>query len=414
MEEVETEHRGFVVAVVIFWFLAAGFSATAFVFHQTCEGSRIRAERMNAERGRVVDETVSLERKVETLRTSLDSDAQTDKAALDSVRAAVGQAPHVDGALVAADLRISDLGGHVEAHTATKTALEERLAAVQKERQTADDTFSAKIKQIEARITELTNQIEARVGQLSGQLAALTSKIDACDAHVKSTRDAALEDRVKYETSLKILLPKRRELKDQLRVTLQFRPRIVGRVLVADLRLDFAFVNLGREHGVWEGLRFSVYPPDVVFRPNLKPKATLEINRVEDRRSQARIIKQTLGDPVVSGDLLVNIAFEAEGPKPTFALVRFLDVDGDNVDDRVDIIKLIRRQGGEVLRAAPEDVTVDTDFILMGADWDVTDPKQQSLETDRDTPIVDKAQRRSVTQLDVETFLNYIGFPKWR
>jgi len=415
MDELETGRSGFMIAVVIFWLLAAGACGTAFVFWQDNAACELRTEEMNAEADRLKREVLPpLEGAVDKLRRTLDSNATEDQAAIDSAKAKCGDAPHIDAALAAADRKNSDLRVRIQVLTSKKTDLDQHLARVTAEREAADRTLSAKIADIERRTRERTALADTRVAQLTTQLTALTTRIDAFEAESTSAHDAMRRDRIEYETKRKILLDKIRDAKNELRLILPFRPRIVGTVVGANMALEFAYVNLGSEDGVKPGMRFSIYAPDAVFRPGMKPKGTLEIKRVEATRSQARVVKYNLIDPVVTGDRLVNVAFDRSGRKPTFVLIRFLDIDNDNVDDRDDIIKMIESQGGEVLPPHPDYVDVNADFIVIGEEWDYLANPKEKVFHDRDEAIMSKADRRSVTQLDVDTFLNFIGFPKWK
>ena len=413
MADTARQPVGFIVAVVIFWLLTVGAAGTAFVFYQETEQARIHTDQLGVQTRTLVEDTVALEDKVNKVRGTLDSDAATDDDAAASVKGKLGQAPTIAAAFALSDQVIAARKADRDNLAAQKADVDQQLARVKLEQGAADAAFADIIRKIEQRIADRTAAINAEVARLTAIVAGITKRVDDADAETTKERDEMLKERIDYDRRLRLLVGKRNDLKDQLRLTLQFSPSIVGRVLGANMALNFTFVSLGKKQGVTEGMRFSVYPANTVFRTGLKPKAVIEVKRLEDDRSQGQVVKQNLSDPVVSGDVLVNIAFDPAGRKPTFELIRFLDITGDNVDDRDTLIKIIRQQGGEVLPPDANAVTVDTDYILIGQEWNYANPDEKQYQ-ERDNPIMEKAGRRSVTQLDTDTFLNYIGYPKWK
>lgn len=419
MVDADARPSGFMIAVVVFWFLAAGLAGTVFVYFQKVEQSRRHAALMKEDITRLKKEAEATLGDLNKLRAALDYQDSDDARVTATVKSHLahldgkGAWPNVAAALTGTRALEVDLTAAIDALQTDKASLERQLARAKQEKDASEETWQKQLAALDARIAASTSAINARVNELNTKLTDLTRQIDAGDQQMRRERDTMLGERIRFDQQLRLLIGKRRELKDQLRLTLEFRPRPVGRILGANMALDFAFVNLGSRHGVVEGMRFSVYPPATVFQPGLRPKGVVEIKRVEDLRSQARVVRQNLADPIVTGDLLVNIAFDPTGYKPTFVMVRFIDIDGDNIDDRDEVITIIREQGGTVLAPDPRAVSVDTDFILIGEEWNYGDPTQR-LFHERDQPVMDIAERRSITQLDVDTFLNYVGFPKWK
>jgi hypothetical protein len=413
MADQGSSSRGFIAAVVVFWFLAAAGAGVTFVFLQLTEQAKVHAEQLEAEARRVADARVKTDAAVVALRNALDAGAAADADAVQTVRAKIGDAPHAAAAFLNADQTASSLQSEISTLELRKAAREQQLSTFRAEQTAAEAAFAAQLKDVDERAAAVTQQINTRLNALTGQLTALTKRTEDLDTQIAADRDGMLKERVDYDRNRQLFLGQRDNIKNELRINVEFRPIPVGRVLAANMALNYAFIDLGTKQGVVEGMRFSIYGPDTVFHPGLKPKGVIEVKRAEDDRSQCQVIHQNLSDPVVTNDVLVNVAFDPTGRKPTFVLVGFLDLTGTRVDARDQIVTIIRLQGGEVLPPDPSYVDVNTDFLLVGADWNRGDSKERLL-WERDQAITDKALKRSVTQLDLDTFLNYIGYPKWK
>jgi len=413
MADAESRPSGLLIAAIIFWFLAAGAAGTLFVFYQHNAQSQARTEQMEADRRAAKAEFKTVYDAANALRGMLDHDAADDAAAVATVKAKLGDEATIANAIVATDRRITDLRGQVPNLTNDKAQLDVQLQQAQEGKAIAERKFNAQIQDVERRITANRQAVDARTADLNAKLGKRTRRIDELDAQIKDERDRMLGEQIEFQRKLKILIARRNQLKDELRLVVEYRPRPVGKILGANLALNFAFINLGSRDHLQEGMRFSVYPPGTVFQAGVRPKGVIEVKRVEERRSQCQVIRRNLSDPVVAGDVLINVALDPSGRKPTFALVRFLDIDGDNADDRDPVIRMIRNQGGEVLPADPTYISVDTDFIVLGAEWNLAIPEER-IRFELDQKLMDKAKRRSVTHIDLDTFLDYVGYPKWK
>ena len=82
--------------------------------------------------------------------------------------------------------------------------------------------------------------------------------------------------------------------------------------------------------------------------PTEKPKGTIELTKVGDRFSIARIVK-TMNpiDPIRTGDIVYSAAWSPNNPT-RFALVGKIDVNRDGRDDREELKRMIQEAGGVV------------------------------------------------------------------
>ncbi len=137
-----------------------------------------------------------------------------------------------------------------------------------------------------------------------------------------------------------------------------------GRVLRAIPGSDVVYINLGERDAMRPGLRFVVFSPFSDRGVDYRGKALLEVNTAMTDTSECKVVSTTGIQPIVEGDIIVNIAYE-QGRKPKFVIRGEFDLnyDGQTDWDGVEqITARIREWGGQV--AADLDET--TDFVVIG------------------------------------------------
>ena len=128
-------------------------------------------------------------------------------------------------------------------------------------------------------------------------------------------------------------------------------------------------LSIGREQKAVLGMTFAIYDDAFSIRPDENGdypmgKAIVEIVRVEETFSRARIIQSSAGNPIVRGDVIANAVYD---PTKTYKFVvnGLFDTDGDGVHSRFEretLEALIERWGGILV---PE-ISGDTDFVVLG------------------------------------------------
>lgn len=186
-----------------------------------------------------------------------------------------------------------------------------------------------------------------------------------------------------------------------------------GKVLSINQAASTVFIDLGSKDGLRRQTTFAVVPYDVKNALNMQPKGALEVVRVIDSHlAEARIIDDTLDNPIIPGDRIVSKIFNPGRPEH-FAVVGLIDFNGDGRSDLQQLISLIRRNGGVV------DAWVDdnglrkgkfedgTRFLIMGRP-----PDEKSEERVRESykKMLKDAEKFPVGRIDVDIFLDYIGF----
>ena len=194
---------------------------------------------------------------------------------------------------------------------------------------------------------------------------------------------------------------------------------------------DVVYINLGSESSITPGLTFEVYdkidgiPPlgDPTNDENLpQGKASIEVVRVGQGSSEARITRQTQGTQILEGDLIANLIYDPN-VKYNFVVYGEFDMDrnGQATPQEADVVRRLVTQWGGALM---ERVNVDTDFVVLGQEpvlpsftrEDLQDPFNAKRLADAEaalkayTDVRDRARDLHIPIMNQNRFLYLIGF----
>lgn len=267
------------------------------------------------------------------------------------------------------------------------STLNQRLADAYQARDAAQSDLQAEVD----RNSTLSTEHRATVAALSDEIGRLGDDVDTYGTNVNrvvsenndrvetirrtsAERESSLQDRIaELEQEGLILGQVIDELRSEQDVfklePLAEHSLIDGRVVGASVAERQVFVDLGKDQRIVLGMTFEVYGSGTDIRPDsdgeFPPgKATIEITRVGDSTSSARIIRESRGQPVVEGDVIANAAYD---PDKVYSFVVFGDFDANHdrqptSAERGSIVSLIRDWGGDV----EDDLTGRTDFLVLG------------------------------------------------
>lgn len=129
-------------------------------------------------------------------------------------------------------------------------------------------------------------------------------------------------------------------------------------------------INLGKKDYLTRGITFSVYEPNNMTEYGMK--GTIEVLSVtEDREAEVIIYNNDEADPIKVGDVIYTPTW-APGFEEHFAIAGFVDIDGDNISDLDEVIRLIRQNGGVVDAWQKVDgkqegkITSETSWLVLG------------------------------------------------
>jgi hypothetical protein len=171
------------------------------------------------------------------------------------------------------------------------------------------------------------------------------------------------------------------------------------------------WINLGRDDGLKKLVTFSVYGVDQNGAARGRRKGSIEVTQiVGEHLAEARIVEETLSDPLLIGDQLYTPLWHA-GRQQRFAICGQIDFDQDGASD-LDLLKgLIGRQGGRwvaellpdgSIRTQDEGLTMHTRYLIQGEPFSGSEEAYGKM--------LRAAKELGVEVLSVEKFLDSIGW----
>jgi hypothetical protein len=188
-----------------------------------------------------------------------------------------------------------------------------------------------------------------------------------------------------------------------------------GKITWVDQRARLVWINVGSADGLRRQTSFSVFSVDdsVAVDPNHKGKigkGKIEVVRLIDRHlAEARIVEDDLSDPVLPGDQIFSLTWEA-GRAEHFALAGKMDIDHDGESDRQRIHELITLNGGVIDEEISDDnkktgrMSINTKYLVLG------DPPTDEGKIKYYSDIRSEAQTLGVKVIPVSAFLDYMGY----
>lgn len=251
---------------------------------------------------------------------------------------------------------LADLQAAVDASSSTEASFRQTIAALTSEM----EGYKAELDQyragLESSYTDRVAQVERDLTEARDQAAELTDQLSSQQEELLVARE-----------QLKLLRAARSQ--ESLRPTDPFA-LVDGEVIAVNPGDAQVFINRGRKDKMVLGTTFEVYADASAVKPDPRTgeyprgKASIEVVRVDETSSTARIVRNPRGNPVVRGDVIVNAIYD---PTKVYTMLVFgnFDVNGDGVatpEGRLDIRALVSEWGGRVT----DTLTGDVDFLVLG------------------------------------------------
>ena len=295
-------------------------------------------------------------------------------------------------------LALKTLAQGLTAQLAQNKSLQDQLKQSQ-------DQAQAQAQQFEQQRNEMNKTVEAIRAQQTEAQAALSTyqqtkdqSIAQIDANMAAERAKAQEAQNAANVQIATLTQQVTEAKQQID-TLQRKlgegrvdtqAPIVrnpdGRIIRIPSR-DTVYIDLGQEKSITRGLTFEVYdkidgiPPlgDPTSEEQLpQGKASIEVIRVGQGSSEARVVRQTPGTQITEGDLIANLVYDPN-VKYNFVVYGDFDMDrnGQATPQEADVVRrLVTQWGGQLM----DRVNVDTDFVVLGKEPELPTPTREELQ----------------------------------
>ena len=170
------------------------------------------------------------------------------------------------------------------------------------------------------------------------------------------------------------------------------------------------------------GMRYVIFSKDKPIPDNLQGKAVVEVSSVDSGSIQAKIIKTTPGDPIITGDLALNLVV---GPvKFNFVVFGDFDLTGEGMpapNGKSQIETLVKNWGGNI----QQNVDITTNFVILGekplvpaqkpdpatsAPLVVENYDRKVAANEKWTKLHDWAAAHTIPIMNTQTFLTGIGY----
>ena len=195
-----------------------------------------------------------------------------------------------------------------------------------------------------------------------------------------------------------------------------------GTILWVNQRDNVAFLSLGSDDNLQRKTTFNVYPAGTANVTGVVPKGKVEVTNITGTHtSEARIVENPIGDPLLPGDLVHTIGW-APGQHPHYAIGGVVDLNGSGTDQTHKLREMIEATGGvvdaEVMTTKGDEnklvgrvkgaITINTRYLILG------DPKVDTPEgaarLQPTTTLITEANRLHVEQIGLNKFLSMIGY----
>lgn len=347
------------------------------------------------------------------------------------------------GAINRSDTLLTALMTLADAHAKEKAAADDMARTVedlQSENAALTEQLRVTRDEFEAQTQSLSQQLQATqedkisaVQQKDAQLQELQATLDATEAQLQTINREGSEQVREIQLELQQREALIGDLQNQIRdlkpATFDRRQILTsadGRILRSIPGSDIVYINLGTTDRMKPGMGFEVYSQageatSTRGRTTVeRGKASIEIVTVMEQTSECRVTRREPGQPIMEGDIIVNIAFERQR-EPRFVVRGDFDLNYDGQADYngVDLISaMIRQWGGQVV----EDVDESVDYVVIGLpprvpqldDPGVSDvvrdqAVQKELERGRFAALVERAQRMFIPVITANQFLFLTG-----
>ncbi|MEX0774875.1 MAG: hypothetical protein WD042_04070 [Phycisphaeraceae bacterium] len=292
---------------------------------------------------------------------------------------------------------------------------DKQKAAAAEEFQKAKDSLEKQLNDLLARQKSYTGTVTDNQQKLEKQLA----DIQAAYQQYRETADKKIEEqaqaiRVKDAQIASLMIKTKPVSVDPERYAELFDAKILS-VVTGD---NLVYINRGRKDHIWLGLTFGVF--DTNTRPEwderlkeyVNAKGTVEVVRVDQNTSVARIVSTSRGATINEGDSLINVVYD---PNTAFKFYVFGDFDIDRAgapssSDRKRVEAMVTAWGSQVV----DKLTYDTDFVVLGIEPKLPEGQEPKAE-DGATPDVIEAwlarQRRYEAYNQAESQARSFGIP---
>ncbi len=232
--------------------------------------------------------------------------------------------------------------------------LMKQLAGVQQELTDAKSKYEQGLADKQVQLDKADAEFKAIINQKDQRINALASELDGKNLNIQQ-----LQARVDLLSNMV------RDLKGpvgDVGELLMSRPS--GKIAKVFIEQGICYIDLGQKDRAAAGLPFSVFPAQTGIPKDGKPKAKIVVVNVGPTTSECRVVESSKNDPIIEGDLLINVVFSSTRTYNCVVEGEF-DLYGTGKTDPLanrQVRTMIESFGGKVADA----ISINTDFVIMG------------------------------------------------
>ncbi len=186
-----------------------------------------------------------------------------------------------------------------------------------------------------------------------------------------------------------------------------------GQIVYVDERTKSAYVNIGRTDSLQRRVTFSVYDRGTNDVATAVKKGAIEIIEIiDDKISRARIVENSVSDPILPGDF-IDSPLWYPGKRLKIAIAGAVDFDNDGISDRAKLKDLIIANGGTVVADVSERgevmgaITPDTEKLIVGRG---PDDRSDAKFTKPWNEVTADAKKYNIKFQSLQQFLDEVGY----
>ncbi len=275
-------------------------------------------------------------------------------------------------------------------------------------------TIQTELGTVKKQLKDVTDQAVKDKQTLNAALTKITDKNDQDVRQFETVRNALQGQIATLEGEKKTLTAEKDRIKrkyDKTQVVNYDLPD--GKIVRVSPKLNKVYLNIGTIDGLRTNRTFAVYDKNTTNFQKDKHKAMIEVTDVTGaRQSEARVTLEDPLQPILQGDYILTATWDP-GYRVPIALIGIFDLDDDGNSDRLRLVQMIEKNGGDVVAQHDEDgkvigkIDAATRFVVLGNSPSGTDfnPNVQLAIQELRT----QAKDNSVQQISVRKLLNWMG-----
>ncbi len=292
------------------------------------------------------------------------------------------------------------------------------------------DEFTQQTAALGEQLKQVEQEKAKQIGEKDKQLADVQNVLDAREQQLQQIKREGLQTVREKDVEIARLNVQLAQARDQVKILKpsSYDPDTIltkadGRILRAIPGSDVVYIDLGSNDKIKVGMGFEIFSQTREAPRGLRGKASIEVLTVMEDTAECRVLRASPGQPIIEGDIAVNIAYE-RGRKPKFVVQGDFDLNYDGVvdfDGYDKVASIIRQWGGQVV----DDVDESVDFVIIGLQplpaaigegaTQVSDVVREQviireIEASRFKAVFDAARARGVPVLTQNHFLYLTGY----